>query len=385
MSSRIENEAIATRGARLDTPEKAPDVSGPTGRESAQSYCSRFESLGLALPDQERSSQRLLESCQHKIRVDLERLTGIKSRRICRDAEDSYTLALAAVRDCLAHSKYRGEEMEVVINCSITSYRGGDYFQFEPGLSFLIKEAIGATQALHLDVRNACAGMVTGVQILDDLVRRGVVKCGILVSGERISSISDNAAMKVRSILSRQLASLTVGDSGTAVIVERATNGSPGIMACELATHAQYSDLCIGKFCNWAPGAAMYTRSRKIHRAAVESAHVTIGRALNKSGMKVLPEVDWLIPHQASKRAIRNGDELISPKLGGHAKNVVTNVSDLGNTATTTHFVALYQWLSQKKLKAGEDVMLLALASGVVCGSLIFRLDEIVERYGNDC
>src|SRR3972149_2981211 len=95
------------------------------------------------------------------------------------------------------------------------------------------------------------------------LIRRGVVKRGMVVSGEYISSISDNAARQVRTILSKQLASLTVGDSGAALILERAENGAPGITACEFATYAEHSGLCIGKACDSAPRAAMYPNPRQ--------------------------------------------------------------------------------------------------------------------------
>jgi 3-oxoacyl-[acyl-carrier-protein] synthase III len=62
---------------------------------------------------------------------------------------------------------------------------------------------------------------------------------------------------------------------------------------------------------------------------------------------------------------------------------VVCNLEEYGNTASTTHFLALYRYLQEKRFKKGDRVMLLCLASGLVIGTVIFTMNEIVERYGN--
>jgi hypothetical protein len=57
---------------------------------------------GLKLPKRRLSTKDLLDSCPHRPRVDLERLTGIRERRVW-EGEDSFTLAVDAAWDCLAH------------------------------------------------------------------------------------------------------------------------------------------------------------------------------------------------------------------------------------------------------------------------------------------
>ncbi len=357
----------------------------PEGAVSSDvaSFRSRFESVGLRLPSQRLSSRDLIASCRHRVGIDLERLTGIRERRICSEGEDSYSLALDAAWDCLGHSRHEASDIEMLLSCSITRYKGPDVFSFEPPLSLAIREAIGASQALHFDVSNACAGMLTGVAIVDDFIRRGVIRCGMVVSGERISSISDNATRDVRTIFSSQLASLTVGDAGAAVILERAENGAPGIEAVEFATYAEHDHLCIGKACATAPGATMKTKPRKLHDVAIKSAVPTLAKALEKSGLR-FDEVDHVIPHQTSVRAIRAGQKYVKQELGSMAKNVIFNLESFGNTASTTHFVALYQQLQEGKFTPGEQVVLLCYASGLVVGAVVFSVDELVERYGHD-
>ena len=67
---------------------------------------------------------------------------------------------------------------------------------------------------MTFDVSNACAGMLSGVMILNNWIRQGIVERGMVVSGEYISQLGKNAAHHVRSVMSRELASLTLGDAG---------------------------------------------------------------------------------------------------------------------------------------------------------------------------
>jgi 3-oxoacyl-[acyl-carrier-protein] synthase-3 len=343
---------------------------------------SRFESVGVRLPGRRLSTRELLDSCRHRARFDLERLTGIRERRVCGEGEDSYTLAVDAAVDCLAHSRHGPQDIDAVISASITKWHGGLSYRFEPSLALAVKEAIGAPRALHFDVSSACAGMLTGVAILDAYIRSGRIRRGIVVSGEYISSLSDNARRSVRTIASRQLASLTLGDAGAAVMVERAPGGAPGIAAWEFATYGRHSDLCIGRPARGAAGAAMFTRPRKLHRLAIASCTPSIKGVLARAGVSI-EEVDWVLPHQTSVRAIRAGTKQVSAELGGWARNTICNLEEMGNTASTTHFVALHRFLEERRIRAGERVLMLCYASGITIGALLFTMDELGERYGN--
>ena len=337
---------------------------------------SRIESIGVRLPEQRLGTAELMQRCRRAARVDLAALTGIRERRVCREGEDSLSLAVDAAWDCLSRSRHSPADLDVLISCSITKYVDGLSYRFEPALSLSIKEALGASHCFNFDITNACAGMLTGISILDGMIRTGRVRCGMVVSGEYITSIADNAVRSVRSIASRQLASLTVGDSGAAVIIDRAQGPDEGIHACELVTIAEHSGLCIGKPFRKGPGAAMHTRAKKLHQEAIAHAPPMIQRTLDRAGWGI-EEVDVLIPHQTSVRAIRAGQKHFSTALGGWARETVNNLDAVGNTASTTHFVALHRYLREGRLRAQDRVMLLGFASGIVVGALAFQVGEL--------
>jgi len=106
-----------------------------------------------------------------------------------------------------------------------------------------------------------------------------------------------------------------------------------------------------------------------------------VAEVIGKAGVD-LAEIDYLIPHQTSARAIRQGIEEFARRLGAKPKHVVVNLEEYGNTSSTTLFVALHKYLEEGRLHKGDRVMLLALASGIEIGITIFTIDDQVDRYG---
>ena len=345
-------------------------------------HTSRFESLGLCLPEKRLTTSDLMASTRHETNIDLERLTGIRERRVCSEGEDSLTLAIAAARDCLAHSTYRADDLEMLVSCSISKNTGGIRHRLEPPLSLFVKEAIGASKAKSFDVSNACSGMLTGVFLLNDFIRRGAIRCGMVVSGENISPLGTNAAKRIRTILSSELASLTLGDAGVAAIVARAPEGARGIRVIAFTTLSEYSRLCVGVPATAGPGAAMFTKARTIHKVAFEEAPPLLADVLDQCGLRY-GDIDYAIPHQTSKRAIEGGARVLAARLGVRPRHFVENVTERGNTASTTHFVALYEYLQNRRFSRGEVIALISVASGLEIGVLVFEMDELVDRYGH--
>jgi 3-oxoacyl-[acyl-carrier-protein] synthase-3 len=346
-------------------------------------YTSWFAGIGASVPERRLSSDELMASTKYETDIELERLTGVRERHIVGEGEDSYTLALGAARDALAHAGCAAEDLDMLLVSSISRHVGGLRVQLEPPVSVSLKAALGARRAISFDISNACAGMMTGVFILNDLVRQGRIRRGMVVSGEYISELGRNAAQEVRTVMSDQLASLTLGDAGAAAILERAPEGAVGIEVAGFTTLSEYSRLCVAFPAKIGPGVTMHTDAREIHRAATEDAVPMLREVLDQAGLE-FDEIDYLIPHQTSARAIKKGMQEFSARLGSTPKHVVITVDELGNTASTTHFVALWKYLREGRFAEGDRVLLLSLASGLEVGIVIFKVGQLVGRYGHD-
>ncbi len=356
---------------------------GAHGSGDDGSFASRFVGIGASLPERRLSSDELMASTEYSTGIDLERLTGVRERRIAGDGEDSYTLALAAARDALAHADCTAEDLDVLIVSSITHYVGGLRMQLDPPLSVSLKEALGARQAMSFDISNACAGMMTGVFLLNDMIRQGRIRRGMVVSGEYISQLGVNAAREIRTMMDDQLASLTLGDAGAAAILERAPQGAPGIEVAGFTTLAEHSRLCLAFPAKIGRGASMYSDARTLQEVGIADTVPMLREALNQAGLE-FDEIDYFIPHQTSARAITKGVKEFSEVMGSAPKHVVVTVNEFVNTSSTTHFVALCKYLREGRFLKDDRVLLLSIASGLEVGIVIFKVDQLVERYGHD-
>jgi 3-oxoacyl-[acyl-carrier-protein] synthase III len=328
-------------------------------------------------------SEELMASTAFATGIDLERLTGVRERRVAGVGEDSYTLALAAARDALSYADCAAGDLDVLIVSSITHYVGGLRMQLDPPLSVSLKQALGAERALSFDISNACAGMMTGVFILNDMIRAGQIRRGMVVSGEYISQLGRNAALEIRTMMDDQLASLTLGDAGAAAILERAPEGAPGIEVAGFTTLAEHSRLCLAFPAKVGRGASMYSDARTLQEVGIADTVPMLREALDQAGLE-FDEIDYFIPHQTSARAIARGVKEFSESLGSAPRHVVVTVDEFGNTSSTTHFVALWKYLREGRFAAADRVLLLSIASGLEVGIVIFTVDQLRERYGHD-
>jgi len=347
-------------------------------------FGARLAGAGRQLPPTHLTTAELMATTRHNTRIDLERLTGIRERRISTGDEDSYSLATAAALDCLSRAQQDAASLDVVISCSITKFRGGLTQWLEPSMSSAVARMIGADKAMTFDVSNACAGMLTGVTILNNWIRQGVVERGLVVSGEYISQLGQNAARHVHNILSKELACLTLGDAGAALLLERAPAGSGGITYAGFTTIAEHSRLCLAYPKGHDPGARMFTDSRAIQRAAISDVPTLLREVLEGEGISI-HDIDHVITHQTSARAIRKGMAAVSASFGDAPQHeAVITVDRYGNTASTTHTVALVEELEAGHIRPGETIALISMASGLEIGVVLLTVDEdLVRRYGH--
>ncbi len=335
----------------------------------------RFESIGLYLPEEKVSTQVLVERMETPPGFDLEKITGIKTRRVKSSDEDSYTLALDAARNCLTKSRFEADEIEAVICTSISRFKEGERAIYEPTLSLSIKNAIGAHTAINYDISNACAGMTNGVFLLQNLIRAGVVKNGLVLSGECCSSLTETALKEINGPFSDQFASLTVGDSGVAVILDGMTNDDEGIDFVEFTTLSDYALDCLGLPSDKNPGVAMYSNSSKLSSMdVVQYIPRFIDYTLEKYGL-TLGDYDYIIPHQTAVSVIKKHVRAVQDYFKvDKMPEILSSVEEFGNTSTTSHFVVLNNCLEQNRIKKGSRVLMMVAASGVVIGVTSFRI-----------
>lgn len=343
-----------------------------------------IESLGMYLPPRAVSTEQVLADCVNEVKIPLERLTGIKNRRMAGVDEFSIDLGRKAIADCLSRSSYAPEEIDLVIACNISRCDGPEHlFTFEPSTASQLRDELGLSNAVCFDINNACAGMFTGVSIAQDFLKTGLVRNALVFSGEYISHITETAQQEIEGAMDPKLACLTVGDAGAAAVLELGPNDRVGFHDLDLATFSEFAKLCIAKATDGPHGGAiMVTDSVTQTAIAVKHSVPYVAAVMQRHGWR--PETaDQLLMHQTSEASINDAILTINRVFGAGAAsraNTICNLAERGNTATTTHFVALYDYINAGRINSGDNVVLSITGSGQTIGTGLYTFDDLPDR-----
>jgi 3-oxoacyl-[acyl-carrier-protein] synthase III len=345
-----------------------------------------IESIGAYLPEKAVTTQEIVAGCARPLRFPLERMSGIQSRRVAGGEEFSVDLARKAALDCLARSRHSRDDVDLLICCNISRLDAPSLTSFEPSTAARLRGELNLDRAATFDVNNACAGMFTGLYVAAAFLETGAVRNAMIVSGEYISHLSETAQREIDGFLDPRLACLTLGDAGAAVMVTRTDAGHAGFREFDLYTLGRYANYCIGQESERSPGRAiMLTDAVKLSAVLVKEA-VAHGIHVQRRGGWPPDGFDYLIPHQTSRTtlqdAARETNRLYEREVW-NTSNVVNNVQHRGNTASTSHFVAVMDWIQSGRLQAGDHVVFSITGSGVTIGTAAYSFDDLPDRLRN--
>jgi len=340
----------------------------------------KIESLGVYLPEKTLSMEDLLRACRQRPRWDLERITGIRERRVAV-GEYASDLAIKASQRALAMSRYPATDLGVVVCTSISKHNRPDEFTWEPATAALVRRAIGADRALVFDVVNACAGMLNGIWVVQGLIRAGVVRCGLVVSGEHNMPLAETATRQIRHSFDGQIAALTLGDCGAAVIIDRSDDDRIGFHWLDLVTGAKHDQYCYSKPSPRGPGGMLITKARDFQKKGNEHFPFYTKQALDATGW-TFDDLQHVIPHQVSVRAVMQGFKALKRFVGSDLPEVVRCCADVyANTTTTSHFLVLHDLMVKDQLQPGHNVLLISGASGIAITHATLTVDDLPTRY----
>jgi amino acid adenylation domain-containing protein len=342
------------------------------------------ESIGIYLPPRTVATDEVVKRCRVKLDFPLERLSGIRSRHMGGETEFSIHLAEKAVGECLSRSAHRPEDIDLVVCCNISRCDGPNFhFTCEPTTAARIRQRFGLVNAVAFDVTNACAGTFTGLMIVDALLRHGVINRALVVSGEYITHLTTTAQGQITDYMDSRLACLTLGDSGLALTIERAPTAAVGFHDIDMYTLGKYYDLCIAKLTTELPGGAIMETDPV--KASAVSVRQVVRHALERLRHHGWPleTIDTLVMHQTSETTLDGAVKEINRAAGQtvcHRGNTIYNVAERGNTATTTHFLAMWERMLAGEIQRGDRIVFGISGSGQTVGTALYTVDDLPAR-----
>jgi 3-oxoacyl-[acyl-carrier-protein] synthase III len=340
----------------------------------------KIESLGIYLPETVLSTSQLMSQCRHLPSCDLEKITGIHERRVA-DGEFALDLAVKSTENALKMSQYSVEDLDMIICTSISKYHDQDKVSFEPSTSMMIREKIGAVNAITFDITNACAGMFNGIYIMESFIKSGAIKRGMVVSGEYNMPLVDTSTKEIKHSFDRQLATLTLGDGGAAIILDSADNDKYGLHQLDLITGAKHNHFCYSKPSTHGSGATLMTKARGLQRKGAEHFPFYLKKTVDNSGW-TMDDIDYGIAHQVSVGGIKKGVKVLNKFLGEKIKfPFLHNVEKFGNTTSTSHFIVLHEFLLNNTVSKDHNLLFVSGASGIVITHATYTMDDLPQRY----
>lgn len=288
--------------------------------------------------------------------------TGIRQRRILDDGLTCTDMAVAASRKALEMAGCPNEEVELVIDATVTP----DYRL--PSNACVIQEKMGLPNAAGFDVVAACAGFINGLSIAKAYIESGQYKKILVIGSEHLSSITN---YKDRGTC------VLFGDAAGAVLVEATTEDS-GIVSTFLksdGTMREWLWIRIGgsKFPHvngTDPNGEdkIFMSGSDIFKVAVREMGRASQAVMQKSGITA-EQIRWVVPHQANMRII----EALVKRLNVPMERVYLNIEKYGNTSSASVPLALDEANRQGLIKRGDYILMVAFGGGLFWGSALVK------------
>ena len=289
--------------------------------------------------------------------------TGIRERHYADPGVAASHLGTEAAKKLLAENKVNPEEIDLIVVATVTPD------MFFPATACLIQDRLGAKNAWGFDLSAACSGFAYALTVGAQFVGSGAHKKVLVIGSDVMTSILD---FKDRATC------VLFGDGAGAVLLEPAQSESEGILDFEHDVDGS------GGQCLYMPGggslnpATQETVEQRLHYVHQEGQQVfkyavrrmceLATNLLERNGY-TSKDLALVVPHQANLRIIRAMQE----RLGVEDSKVMVNIDRYGNTTAGTIPLGLMDALSQKRLKKGDLVLLVAVGAGYTSGSVLLR------------
>lgn len=322
----------------------------------------KIAGMGIGLPDKVLTNhdfEKIVDTSDEWITAR----TGIKERRVLEENENPSSLAVSSSRQAIDRSPVSDSDLDLVIvatNVSDMPIPGSapfvaDHLKTESDIPFF-------------DLKAGCSGFLYSLDVAYNLIRSNNYQ-NILVIG--LEALSRVVNWRDRSTC------ILFGDAaGAAVISNSGATGT--ILASAIYGDPTKSDLITVKGGGTRFPAAngkkednsyyIEIKGKGVFKSAVNMMKDASVKVLAQAGLK-LKDIDWIVPHQANIRIIKQLAKSLDVKMN----KVVVNVDKYANTSTATIPVALDEAVRGHSIQTGDVVLLVAFGAGAAYGATVLK------------
>ena len=291
----------------------------------------------------------------------IEKILGIKERRIADDNQATSDLAYRAGERAIENANLTKDDIDLIIVATSTPDRPC------PSTACFVQDKLKAYNAVAFDIAAVCSGFLYGMSVASQFIASGVYDNVLVVGADTFSKITDWTRRDC----------VFFGDGAGAAVLSHA-NDDEGFLAFRL-----YSD-GRGKYHFTVPAggsenpASIKTVEEGLHyfqmngKEVFKSATTLLPQAIRKvlkdTGLKV-DDIDYMIPHQPSIGILKKTAEILEFPF----EKVMTNMDKYANTSAGTIPILLDELNKSGKLKKCNIIVFTAIGAGWTWGASIIK------------
>lgn len=313
--------------------------------------------------------EELLEPIYTRLKLPhgrLELMTGIRSRGFWPNSTRPSSIATQAGEKLLEKLSKKGiqkRDINLLINSSVCR----DFL--EPSTASVIHSNLEMPQSCSLfDISNACLGMISGWEVVANMIETGAIKRAIILSGENSAPLLENTIKTLnedqtitRKSVKKFFANLTIGSAGVAYCL---AHKSEAPNAPQINSIINRSDSTANKLCQGDGNPetlVMETDSEELLKYGKALAKKTFEESQLKAN-----EIDIVIGHQVGKAH----KEVVLTELGLNKHQTFDTFDTLGNTGSAALPITLAKMNDEQGIEKGKKVALVGIGSGLSCSVL---------------
>ena len=330
-----------------------------------------LDTFGYELPPRIITSddiEKRLSSVYGRLRLPtgrLELMSGIKERRLWPDGTRPSEAASFAGRQVLSDGDIDPRQVECLIFTSVSRD------MMEPATASFVHNNLGLSPScLIFDISNACLGFLDGMVMLANMIELGVVKNGMIVSGETAEELLESTLLNLlqdetltRKSIKPAFASLTIGSGSIGLYMRRTKKSEdrPRLVHGAWSANTMHSNLCHGNQ-KGTNTTLMDTNSEELLHRGVETAYMTWTDFSTRPGWQET-DINRFFCHQVGSAHAK----LLFTKLGLSAEKNFETLNILGNVGSVSAPITMAMAMEKGEFERGQKGALLGIGSGINC------------------
>lgn len=285
--------------------------------------------------------------------------TGIRERRIAAEGESTSDMGIKAAEKAIEKAQIDPKKIDLVLVATLSP----DYMF--PSTACIIQSKMNL-DAAAMDIQAACSGFIYVLSVAKAYVESGLYQNILVVASEKLSAITDYEDRGTCILFGDGAAACIVSNQGKGLRIRDIVLGSDGCQGEILMMPGGGSNHPATKESVDAKMHYIKMEGKDVFKHAVRRMETSSKECIDKAGLQE-SDISWLIPHQANIRII----DAIAKRFEVPYERVFITIDKYGNTSSSSIGIALDEFLNEKKLLLGENVLLTAFGAGLTWGSTV--------------